>query len=256
MISEQLRRSIGQAGSSMLHASVAAALVLVGTYTCAQAETGPCKPDQFNGLTCGEGPGAARVIAGTISPSKKIAFAWREPGKAPTEEPNIYQVESVLLWLHDGTALAISPGDYWDTGTVRANRYDFHAIWSPNGRLVIELTDFRWSTETLRLYSLGGQGRPVLSLDLKPIMELAVRKQLRKTVKNEASYAFEIQGDNSGEPPRLTIDNTGLIKARIEMQVPKEENPEIYVDVVFQIRERDGAIEARPLSVRKSNQKN
>jgi hypothetical protein len=96
----------------------------------------------------------------------------------------------------------------------------------------------------------------VLSLDLKPIMELAVRKQLRKTVKNEASYAFEIQGDNSGEPPRLTIDNAGLIKARIEMQVPKEENPEIYVDVVFQIRERDGAIEARPLSVRKSNQKN
>lgn len=81
----------------------------------------------------GEGPGAARVIAGTISPST---------GKAPTEEPNIYQVESVLLWLHDGTALAISPGEYWDTGTVRANRYDFHAIWSPNGRLVIELTIF------------------------------------------------------------------------------------------------------------------
>ena len=193
MISEQLWRSIGQAGSSMLHSSVAAALVLIGTYTCASAETGPCKPDQFNGFTCGEGPGAARVIAGTISPSNKMAFAWREPGKAPTEEPDIYQVESVLLWLHDGTALAISPGDYWDTGTVHANRYDFHAIWSPNSRLVIEFLDFRWSTETLRLYSLGEHGRPVLSLDLKPIMELAVRKQLRKTVKNEASYAFEIR---------------------------------------------------------------
>lgn len=75
MICEQLRRSIGHAGSLMLHASVTAALVLVGTYTRAQAEAGPCKPDQFNGLTCGEGPGAARVIAGTISPSKKMAFA-------------------------------------------------------------------------------------------------------------------------------------------------------------------------------------
>jgi hypothetical protein len=96
----------------------------------------------------------------------------------------------------------------------------------------------------------------VLSLDLKPIMELAVRKQLRKTVKTEASYAFEIQGDNSGDPPRLTIDNSGLIKARIEMQVPKQEDPEIYVDVVFQVRERDGALEARPLSIRKSNEKN
>jgi hypothetical protein len=252
MISEQLKRRIGQAGSSMLNASVAAALVLVGTYICARAETGPCKPDQFNGLTCGEGPGAARVIAGTISPSKKMAFAWREPGKAPTEEPDIYQVESVLLWLHSGTALAISTGDYWDTGTEHANRYDFHAIWSPNSRLVIELLDFRWSTVTLRLYSLDEHGNPVLSLDLKPIMEFAVRKQLRKTVKK---YAFEIQGDNSGEPPRLTIDNRGLIKARIEMQVPKEEDPEIFVDVVFQVRERDGALEARPLSIRKSNGK-
>jgi hypothetical protein len=75
-------------GGLMHRASVAAALVLIGA--CAQAETGPCKPDQFNSLTCGVGPGAARVIAGTISPSKELAFAWREPGKAPTEEPDIY----------------------------------------------------------------------------------------------------------------------------------------------------------------------
>jgi hypothetical protein len=241
-------------GKLMSRAFIAAALVLIGA--CAQAETGPCKPDQFNGLTCGVGPGAARVIAGTISPSKEIAFAWRAPGKAPTEEPDIYQVESVLLWLHDGAVLAISPGDYWDTGTVHANRYDFHAIWSPNSRFVIELLDFRWSTEALRLYLLGEHGRPVLSLNLLPIMELAVRKQLRKTIKDQASYAFEIQGDNSGEPPRLTIDNSGQIKARIEMQVPKKELPEIYVDVVFQVRERDGALEARPRSIRKSNEEN
>lgn len=39
------------------------------------------------------------------------------------------------------------------------------------------------------------------------------------------------------------------------MQVPKEEEPEIFVDVVFQVRERDGALEARPLSIRKSSKK-
>jgi hypothetical protein len=183
-----------------------------------------------------------------------MAFGWREPGKAPTEEPDIYQVESVLLRLRDGTSLAISPGGYWDTGTAHANRYDFHAIWSPNSRFVIELLDFRWSTEALRPYSLGEYGRPVLSLDLKPIMELAIRKQLRKAIKNEASYAFEIQGDNSGDPPRLTIDNDGLIKARVEMQVPKGEDPKIYVDVVFQVRARDGALEVRRLSIRKSSE--
>ncbi len=236
---------------------LAAAVILLGACGGARAETGPCKPDSFDGLTCGEGPGAARVIAGTISPSKQMGFAWRTPGKAPTEEPDIYQVESVLIWLHDGRALAIAPGDYWDTGTAHANRYDFHAFWSPDSRFVIELLDFRWSTEALRLHALPERGsNPVLTLDLKSIMEFAVRRELRKTVKNEAAYAFEIEGDNSGEPPRLSIDNSGLIKARIQMQVPKGDDPELRVDVVFQARVRDGALEARPVSIKKSNAKN
>jgi len=240
----------------MRFASVTAAMVLIGACVCARAETGPCKADQFHGLTCGEGPGAARVIEGTISPDKLLAFAWRQPGKAPTEEPDMYQVESVILQLHDGRPLAISPGSYWDTGGMHANRYDFHAIWSPNSRFVVELLDFRWSTEALRLYSFNQYGTPVLSLDLKPIMELAVRRELRKTMKNEASYAFEIQGDNSGEPPRLSIDNDGMIRTRIEMQVPKEDLKTIYVDVLLQVSWRDGALHARPLRVRKSDEKN
>jgi len=228
-------------------------LVLLSACVCAQAETGPCKPDAFEGLTCGEGPGAARVIGGTISPSKQMAFAWRSPGKAPTEEPDIYQVESVLIWLHDGAVLAIAPGSYWDTGTAHANRYDFHAVWSPDSRFVIELLDFRWSTEALRLHVLPERGsRPVLSLDLKSVMEFAVRKELGKTVKR---YAFEIEGDNSGDPPKLSIDNGGLIKARVQMQVAKEEDPHIFVDVVFQVRMRDGALEARPVSIKKAKTK-
>ncbi|HZQ12817.1 MAG TPA: hypothetical protein VFB31_08415 [Pseudolabrys sp.] len=219
--------------------------------TAAAAGTGPCKPDRFDGLTCGEGPGAARVIAGTISPSKEFAFAWRDPGRPPTDEPDIDQVESVLLWLHNGTAMAIAPGAYWDTGTAHVNRYDFHAIWSPDSRYVIELLDFRWSTEALRLHALAEHGRSVRSIDLKPIVETAVRKQLRKTMKNEAVYALEIEGDNSGEPPVLTIDNRGLIKTRIEMQVPKGDDPVIHVDAAFQVSDRDGALEVRALSIRR-----
>jgi hypothetical protein len=71
--------------------AVAAAL-LAASCASAWAGGGPCKPDQFYGLTCGDGPGAARVIDRTISPSKRLAFAWREPGKSPTEDPDIYQV--------------------------------------------------------------------------------------------------------------------------------------------------------------------
>lgn len=237
-------------------AFVAAALLLLCGGAFARAETGACKPDRFEGLTCGEGPGAARVIAGTTSPSKELAFAWRSPGKAPTEEPYTSEVESVLIWLRDGQVFAIAPGSFWDTGTMHANRYDFHAIWSPNSRFVIELLDFRWSTEAMRLHALPERGsNPVLTLDLKSVMEFAVRKELRKTMKNEGDYAFEIEGDNSGEPPQLSIDNSGLIKARIQMQVPKAEDPEIYVDVVFQARLRDGALEARPVSIKRSRAK-
>jgi len=240
----------------MHRAFVVTAPVLLAFCIGARAESGPCKPDQFEGLTCGEGAGAARVIAGTISPSKQMAFAWRAPGKAPTEEPSTDQVESVLIWLNDGKALAIAPGSYWAIGPMRANRYDFHAIWSPDRRFVIELLDFRWSTEAMRLHALPERGRsPVLSLDLKSVMEFAIRKELRKTMKNEGAYAFEIEGDNSGEPPKLSIDNSGLIKARIQMQVPKSEDPEIFVDAVFQARLRDGSLEARPVSIKKSKAK-
>ncbi len=168
------------------------AAALLAACVPAHAEASPCKPDQFNGLTCGVGPGAARVIEGTTSPDNRLAFAWRDPGKAPTEEPDIYNVESVLIQLHDGRALAMAPGGFWNTSTMRVNHYDFHAIWSPDSNYVIELLDFRWSTETLRLYALR-KGDAPLSLDLKPIIELAVRKYLRKTIKNEAFYAFEIQ---------------------------------------------------------------
>jgi hypothetical protein len=55
-------------------------------FSPAQAEIGPCRPDQRSGLICGEGAGAARVIGGTISQSKRLALAWRSPG-LPTEEP-------------------------------------------------------------------------------------------------------------------------------------------------------------------------
>ena len=64
----------------MLHSSVAAALVLIGTYTCAQAETGPCKPDQFNGLTCGEGPTLQDAADDLLVRLVNIALCVRRSG--------------------------------------------------------------------------------------------------------------------------------------------------------------------------------
>ena len=47
-----------------------------------QAET--CVANQSGDLVCGEGKSASHVFAGTISPSKAYAFAWRTPQGLPS----------------------------------------------------------------------------------------------------------------------------------------------------------------------------
>ena len=81
------------------------------------AETGPCVSDQAGVMTCGQGPGAARVVEGTTSPSKRLAFAWRAPGRSPTElfdetGDSRFTVESVLIRLSDGAMLSSAKGMY------------------------------------------------------------------------------------------------------------------------------------------------
>ena len=71
-----------------MRVSIGLALAFCLAATAAQAGTGPCKPDSFGGLTCGEGVGAARVIEKTTSPSKIHAFAWRSTKTPPTEQPD------------------------------------------------------------------------------------------------------------------------------------------------------------------------
>ena len=62
---------------------------------------GPCQPDKFDGLICGSGIGAARVIADTLSPSKRLALAWRSPKGAPTEVPS-GDTEILVVRVADG----------------------------------------------------------------------------------------------------------------------------------------------------------
>jgi hypothetical protein len=207
----------------------------------ASAETGPCLPDQASGLTCREGPGAARVVEGTISPSQRLAFAWRVPGRPLAEAPDA-DVESLLIRLSDGAVLSSAPGQYWRTGGAMANHIDEGAVWSPNSRFAIEVTDAKWSTEDLRLYAIGADDK-VLVLDLKAIIEPAVRKRLRRLVKNESTYTFSAFG--------LAVDNRGLVEAPVLMQIPKEER-DIAFTVTLLVVHKDGTLVARDVSVRRS----
>src|SRR5215467_11891730 len=235
-----------------------AGILLVGVaLSPTKAEIGPCLPDRYGGLLCGEGAGAARVVDGTISPSKRLAFAWRSPGRPPTEEPDADAVESLLIRLSDGAVLWRTEGEYWNIGAYKVNRYEEAAAWSPSSRFVVETADFRWNTEHLRLFAIG-TGDKVVVLDLKAIIEPAVRKHLRRIVKNAPDYAFQIFSSGvEGERPRLTIDDRGLIKALVLMTIPKQDPygkplARLIFDVTFRVSDRDQPLDAREVSVRRS----
>jgi hypothetical protein len=244
-----------------LGASSAAGIVLLAAAGClvceasrtATAETGPCLPDQSGGLTCGQGNRAARVVQGTVSPSRRLAFAWRSPSHPPTEDPTGDAIESVLIRLSDGMVLWSTDSDYWDTGAGKVNHIEEAAAWSPNSRFAVETADFRWYTRQLRLYAIGADNTPHV-LDLKPIIEPAVRRHLRQRARNEPDYDFAVFGSVNGERPHLTIDDRGLIKAVIMMAIPKQDRYAMF-DVALQVSDRNGTLGAWEMSVRNSRTK-
>jgi hypothetical protein len=216
------------------------------------AETGPCISDQAGVMICGQGPGAARVVDGTTSPSKRLAFAWRAPGHSPTEPPpegkgdSLLIVESLLIRLSDGAVLSSAKGEYWRAGDLEANHIDENVAWSPNSRLAIEAQDSKWSTDILRLYAIGADDK-VLVLDLQKIIEPAVRTRLRQLGKNDGIYTFSLE-----DGP--TVDDSGLVRVPVLMQVPKQEGY-FNFDVTLEVSQKNGALSAGDVSVRRSRTK-
>jgi hypothetical protein len=220
---------------------VTAALVICGSVAFAPwalAEMGPCQPDKFDGLTCRSGIGAARVIADTLSPSKRLALAWRSPKGPPTEIPS-GDTEILVVRVADGAILATSTGTYFDTGESRANRLDESATWSPNSRLLVRTFDSRFSTDNIDLYSFGANDEATGPVDLLKLIEPAIRAHLKRRVKNEQKYVLSIAND-----PAMSVGNGGLVRARVTMSVPKEE-PERNYNVTVRVM-----LGAKPLAAR------
>jgi hypothetical protein len=89
----------------LVFAVLLAALSMPG----ARADMGPCRKVADGSLMCGEGRDSALVLKGTISPSKRLAFAWREPDDVPKFDPG--DVELMLVRLADGAILAQLKGE-------------------------------------------------------------------------------------------------------------------------------------------------
>jgi hypothetical protein len=223
----------------------AAALAFYALIACAPratAEMGPCQPDKFGGLTCGSGVGAARVIEDTLSPSKRLALAWRSTKGPPTEDP-VGETEIIVVRLADGAVLATSTGTYWNTGEARANRLEELATWSPNSRLLIRSFNSRFSTDNVDLYAFGANDEATGPFDLLKVIDPAVRTSLRRRVKDEQTYVFSISND-----PAMSIGNGGLARAAVMMWVPKD-GPERNFTVTVRVMRGAKSLDARIVAV-------
>ena len=82
--------------------------------------------------------------------------------------------------------------------------------------------------------------------DLQKIIEPAVRTRLRQLGKNDRIYTFTV------EDP--AVDDNGFVRASVLMQIPKQEG-DVNFDVTLQVSQKNGAVSAGDVSVRRSRTK-
>ena len=199
-----------------------------------------CIADPRGGFVCGAGKGALRVFANTISPSRNYAFAWRTAqGLSGDDIPN--DVENVLIRVSDGAVLAKLGGTYWETGGMRANRYDLLAAWSPDSRSVIEVANSRWDSESFAYYRIDGA--TATKLDLRALVEPVMTARLPP--RNRQGNSFRVREDLP-----VTLDARGRLSFTAMLYVPKGETSNDY-KVQVNIRTTGGKPSAQVVSMRR-----
>jgi hypothetical protein len=200
-----------------------------------------CTADQRGGLVCGTGKSALRVFADTTSPSKEYAFAWRTAQGLPTGDDIPSDVENVLVRVSDGAVLATLGGTYWETGGMRANRYELKAAWSPDSRSVIEVANSRWDSDSFAYYRIDGA--TASKLNLRALVEPVLTARLPP--RNRKGNSFRVRTDLP-----VALDARGRVRFTAMLYVPKGETSNDY-KVQLNIRERGGKPSADVVSVRR-----
>lgn len=223
-------------------ASAAALVALVLLVSGSRAEMGPCVPAVDFDLMCGSGNGAARAIVKTISPSQRLAFAWRLANKPPIDRPgdNDPNLENLVVRLDDGAVLAKSHGAYWDLSTKIAKAYLMTA-WSPDSHLLVKVEQ-RAALAYAEAFAFDESDIAVGPFDLTKVIEPAL---LTKMGEKDA----DITGLIFVAHPPMTISNQGLLQAVVHT-TQGEFGPEgPTYDVAVQVTRVANSIVAKVLSV-------
>ncbi|MEZ5776580.1 MAG: hypothetical protein R3D33_18275 [Hyphomicrobiaceae bacterium] len=192
---------------------------------------GPCTGREAEGSTpvCGSGAAALRVIAGTVSPDGRHAFAWRRAGGDPAATGD--DALDYLVRLDDGAVLALIEGSYWSFDGMVANHAGEHAVWSPDGRAVIEVVDAKWETRSLNLFRIGAAGEVAGRGDLLALVDAEVRREMLREHPgiDPSRYVLSVTGD-----PDITLADDGTIRLAVVLEVPKSsDDPLLGFDLVL-----------------------
>jgi hypothetical protein len=215
----------------------------------ARAGMGPCRQDATEGLACGEGAGAARVIDDTTSPDQRLALAWRNPRGEPTAEPDQDdQLEIVLVRLADGAILASGPTGYWDIGRAHADRLWEEISWSPDSRLAVHAFHSRLETDRFEVFAVGDGAARAATFDLMKILSPALTAKLRSERRDPTDRVASVSAGKN-----LSISNTGLTTFTVMMWLPKDMSRDYY-DVALQVARGNAGISARIVSIKKGKE--
>lgn len=227
-------------------ALLAALLAAAGaTHAAAQA----CRPDDKGVPVCGDGRDAVRVIADTISPSGRFAFAWGGPDGILVEQGDPDTVRTVLVRLADGATLATLGGQYWETQKWRANREELLAVWAPGERGVVEIANNRWATYSLAWHTLAADGAS-RRLDLLKLVEGAARNKLRPGKgRSRDEFSFHVSGDPVNPKP-IRIDARGRLRFVSSHFIMKTDIA-VDFDTVVELKDRGGVPQAEIVSLRR-----
>lgn len=202
---------------------------------------GPCKPASFD-LICGSGDGSGRAIIKTVSPSKRLAFAWRLSNGPPISNPgeNNPNLENFIVRIADGAVLAKSHGSYWDLGTKIAKACLFTA-WSPVSRLLVKVEQ-RADSASAELFSFADDDTATGPFELVKVIEPAVRAQANG-IKN-SSYSTLV----FSAVPATTIDDQGLMHTAVFARMNDATNGPTY-DVTLQLKREADVLDAHIVSI-------
>ena len=194
----------------------------------------PCRPSEHETIVCDNGKRVLRVIRDSASPTGRYAVACamvndNELRKLPPDQPlpqasNVRSVNcalcgdvlNFLVRLPDGKVLKRLDGRHFGD-EPRYNHYVNKVIWSPDEQYIVQVTDWKFGSDTAAAYHIGLGDRVSGPLRLTVPARRAAARALRRG--QDKDYVLE----KTAFIEVASIDSGGLMKFTAAMAAPKED---------------------------------